>query len=219
MKIDPKMKIILAACAVIVVWYFVSKKYRVRMETSDYKVLSAPKDVLVSVAKKPLEESSDSVMVVIGGMYGSGPRWIINEIPEDIRKDRHIILGEYFYDVEETIRIGMEALEREGVGEGFHISSISGFSAGGSQLMNNYEPHKYPRVFLIDPSSSVAQSRKDFEGEVVFLYGWDTHEDAYGKEYERIIDEVLDAGGVVDEVEMDHYDFPSYTFSKYKNQL
>ncbi len=219
MKLDPQMKIILTGAIVLLVWYFASSKYRVRENTEYNRVVSAPKDVLVSIPKNPDPDMEGSVVVMIGGMYGSGPRWLIHEIPEDILETRNVILGEYFYPVEDTIRIGMEALSKNGVGEGLQISSISGFSAGGSQLMNSYEPNKYPRVFLIDPSASVAQAQKDFEGEVVFLYGWDVHEDAYDDEYKEIIDEVADAGGVVDEQEMNHYKFPRYTFSKYKDQL
>jgi len=107
----------------------------------------------------------------------------------------------------------MDELNRE------RISSISGFSAGGSQLMNSYDPSKFERVFLIDPASTTAQSMKDYEGEVVFLYGWDVHEDVYGKEYSEIIPEVKEGGGIVENIDMNHYKFPKYTFSKYQNQL
>ena len=85
--------------------------------------------------------------------------------------------------------------------------------------MNDYEPHKYEQVFLIDPSASDKQSKKDFEGEVVFLYGWDVHQKAYRDEYERIIPEVKEAGGIVEDIDMNHYEFPRYTFNKFKTKL
>lgn len=219
MKLDDSMMIPLVGGVVLIVWYFVSAKYRPRITTSDYRVISAPRDVLVSIPNTPEEGMEGSVIVIIGGMYGSGPSWIINSIPEEIKKTRNIILGEYWHPIDETITEGMKALAAHGVGEGLSISSISGFSSGGSQLMNAYEPHKFGKVFLIDPSASWIQARKDFEGEVVFLYGWDTHEEAYGNQYKEIIDEVLEAGGIVEEIDMDHYKFPEYTFTKYQNQL
>ena len=219
-RISPEAYLILLAAAALVVWYLGSSKYRMRVDNPDFRVISAPKDVLVSIPAEPSQGDEDNVVVIIGGMYGSGPRWMINQIPDDILKHRYVIMGEYYHPVETTLDIGMQALRDNGGGEGTkHITSISGFSAGGSQLMNSYSPYKYDKVFLIDPSSTQAQSLKDFEGEVVFLYGWDTHERAYGDEYKNIIPEVKEAGGIVENIDMNHYKFPQYTFSKYQNQL
>ena len=219
-RLDTPTLAILLGAGAILLWYFVSAKYRPRVQTDDYRVISAPKDVLVSIPTNPEVGEEDSVVVIIGGMYGSGPRWMIDQVPEDILKTRYVIMGEHYNDVQETLEVGMEALRDNGGGEGpKRVSSISGFSAGGSQLMNDYEPHKYDQVFLIDPSSTYKQSKKDFEGEVVFLYGWDVHEEAYADEYERIIPEVKEAGGIVEDIDMNHYEFPRYTFNKYKKKL
>ena len=219
-KMSPEVYFIVLIAFVVVVLYFERSAIRQHISTRDFDVYSAPKDVLVSIPKNPAPGQENSAIVIIGGMYGSGPRWIIDEIPYDIRQTRNIILGEYFYSVEDTLNMGTQLLKSKGIGlDGLDFTSISGFSAGGSQLMNSYEPHTFPRVFLIDPSATKAQSYKDFEGEVVFLYGWDVHEDVYESEYREIIEEVLDADGIVDEVEIDHYEFPNYTFNKYKKYL
>jgi hypothetical protein len=216
---EPTIAILLGAAAILA-WYFVSSKYRPRVQTDTYRVISAPKDVLVSIPNEPAVGDEDSVVVIIGGMYGSGPRWMIDQVPQEVLDNRYVIMGEYYHSVDETLDIGMQAIRDNGGGEGpKRISSISGFSAGGSQLMNSYSPYKFERVFLIDPASTTAQSMKDYEGEVVFLYGWDVHEDVYGKEYSEIIPEVKEAGGVVENIDMNHYKFPKYTFSKYQNQL
>ena len=59
----------------------------------------------------------------------------------------------------------------------------------------------------------------DFGREVVFLYGDDPMEALYDTWYQRMAETVTNNGGIVENVELDHYDYPSYGFNKYQFQL
>ena len=121
---QPTTAILLGALAILA-WYLMSAKYRERVQTETYRVISAPKDVLVSIPKTPARGDEDSVVVIIGGMYGSGPRWMIDQVPQDVLDNRYVIMGEYYHSVEETLDIGMQALRDNGGGEGLGASPLT----------------------------------------------------------------------------------------------
>ena len=74
---------------------------------------------------------------------------------------------------------------------------------------------------ILDPAVSPVQEHKEFGNEVIFLYGSNLHDkyNTYADEYDTIVKNVIKNGGIVEELNFDHYDFPYYGFNKYKNEL
>ena len=187
----------------------------------NFTVFRGDNDVIISVPDNPEVGREYQYMMVISGMYQSNPKWMLNEIPMWIKNTRNIAISPYYYDVETGISSARKAFDYY-IGKGdMGISSITGFSSGGARVMDYYEPHHFGKVMILDPAISQVHAGKQYEGEVIFLYGSDLHDnyEAYADEYDRITHEVIDEGGIVEELNIGHYQFPKYGFEKFGNIL
>jgi hypothetical protein len=164
----------------------------------------------------PTAQMQDT-MLVIGGMYQSNPTWMFNQIPADLKRSRNIIIGPYTQSVQQTIVTGSDVLNRNLRVP--YFTSMSGFSAGGARLSEYYYPNCAPLVVLMDPALDMMKIQKEWGAEVVILWGSDPMEDLYIEEYNYISDSVTEKGGVVEVLEIGHYEFPEYAFNKYQFSL
>ena len=174
--------------------------------------------VLFSVPNNPEPSVDSQYMLVISGMYKSNPTWMLNEIPRWLRDTRYIAISPYTDSVETALNTANE-MSRRYKGFEMGLSSMTGFSSGGSRLMEYYRPHTVSRTMILDPAISEGQSRKDYEGDVIFLHGSPLHSVHYGGEYDTITQEILTDGGIVEELDMNHYAYPRYAFNKFGNLL
>lgn len=205
---------------IIAVLVYLIYKGRETMTNSDYESMSTDEwrvesngEVIVSV---PNIQTNDS-MVVIGGMYQSNPIWMYDQLPEDVKRTKNIVIGPYTQSVEKTIGDGTRMLN------GFNrmpvYTSLSGFSAGGARVSEYYRPNQFDLVMFIDPALSMENAMKDFGAECILLYGSDPMEDLYTPEYEVMAKRIEENGGVVEEIETGHYTYPQYSFLKYQFSL
>lgn len=188
--------------------------------TEDFSVKTLDNGVLLSVPDNPDLDTSNQVVMIISGMYRANPSWMLNQVPMDIKNSRYVAVSPYQNPVNEAIKImqyGM--IDETGMEAG--ISSISGFSAGGSQLMNYYQQNNFATVLLLDPALSEVQSEVDLGHEVIFLYGSDLHDSytTYADEYDRLHLEAIASGSIVEDINTGHYEFPKYGFEKYRHLL
>lgn len=208
------------ALVVIALLVYLIYRERDRIADNDYESLSTDEwtvegngKVIVSV---PNAQTNDS-MVVIGGMYMSDPMWMYDQIPEDVKRTKNIVIGPYTQSVEQTISEGTRMLN------GFNrmpvYTSLSGFSAGGARVSEYYQPNQFNLVMMIDPALSMQNAMKDFGAECILLYGSDPMEDLYTPEYEVMGTTIKKNGGVVEEIETGHYTYPQYSFLKYQFSL
>lgn len=178
-------------------------------------------DVIISVPDMPELGRESQYMMVISGMYHSSPEWMLNEIPMWIKNTRNIGISPYTQDVE----IGMESVQdtfAKHTGKwDMGVTSLTGFSSGGARVMDYYQPNNFSKVMILDPAISDAQAGKQYEGEVIFLYGSPLHDNynAYADEYNRVSTEIINEGGVVEELNLGHYQYPKYGFEKFGNIL
>lgn len=205
---------------IIAVLVYLIYKGRETIANSDYESMSTDEwrvesngEVIISV---PNIQTNDS-MVVIGGMYQSNPIWMYDQLPEDIKRTKNIVIGPYTQSVERTIGDGTRMLN------GFNrmpvYTSLSGFSAGGARVSEYYRPNQFDLVMFIDPALSMENAMKDFGAECILLYGSDPMEDLYTPEYEVMAKTIEENGGVVEEIETGHYTYPQYSFLKYQFSL
>ena len=218
--IDKRIYLVVALlCIVLIHRYF--NKLDNSLESGAYTTTwLKDQDVLFSVPDNPEKTRSSQLMVIISGQYQSNPAWFFNHIPVRIRNKRYIVIGSWDTPVNHTLKYGREAMEKVGIID-TGISSISGFSAGGSALMDIYKNNHYGRVMILDPAISPTQEHKEYGHEVIFLYGSGLHDryNTYADEYDTVAREIVENGGIVEEKNINHYEFPYYGFNKYENEL
>tara|TARA_R110002012_G_scaffold295976_2_gene492842 strand:+ start:2779 stop:3435 length:657 start_codon:yes stop_codon:yes gene_type:complete len=178
------------------------------------------KDVLFSAPDSPETTKKSQIMVIISGQFRSNPEWFFNHIPLEVKNSRYIVIGAWDIPLYETIKYGQNEMDKLGIIDA-GVSSVTGFSAGGSNILREYEKNTFGRVMILDPAVSPVQEHKEFGNEVIFLYGSNLHDkyNTYADEYDTIVLNVIKNGGIVEELNFDHYDFPYYGFNKYKNEL
>ena len=178
------------------------------------------KDVLFSAPDSPETTKKSQIMVIISGQFRSNPEWFFNHIPLEVKNSRYIVIGAWDIPLYETIKYGQNEMDKLGIIDA-GVSSVTGFSAGGSNILREYEKNTFGRVMILDPAVSPVQEHKEFGNEVIFLYGSNLHDkyNTYADEYDTIVKNVIKNGGIVEELNFDHYDFPYYGFNKYKNEL
>ena len=176
--------------------------------------------ILFSVPNNPEPSRDSQYMLVISGMYKSNPTWMLNEIPRWLRDTRYIAISPYTNTVETALYTANKmSVQHKGYEMG--LTSITGFSSGGSRVMTWYNPplHRTSRMMLLDFAISEGPSRKDYDGSVIFLYGSTLHARPYGDEYARITEDILTDGGIVEKLDISHYAYPRYAFNKFGNLL
>jgi len=170
-------------------------------------------DTIVSIPAALTNETA----IIIGGMYMSDEEWMVNQIPEQIKRERCIILGPYTQSVNVTMSEGVKLLNQANRQPQF--TSLSGFSAGGYRVSEWYNTGQkiFETVFLLDPALDTETIiKKEWGGEVILTFGSNPMEDLYSQEYAYLSNKIVSAGGIVENIEMYHYEYPSYTFQKYQ---
>jgi len=173
-------------------------------------------DTIVSIPQALTGETA----VVIGGMYQSNEEWMFDQIPEQIKRERCIILGPWTQSVNTTMSEGIAVLNRNHRDPKF--TSLSGFSAGGYRVSEYYSTNQklFETVFLIDPALEMETiMQREWGAEVVLAYGSDPMENLYSQEYAYLSERIAGKGGVVENIEMYHYAYPSYLFQTYQFML
>ncbi len=142
------------------------------------------KDVLFSAPDSPETTKKSQIMVIISGQFRSNPEWFFNHIPLEVRNSRYIVIGAWDIPLYETIKYGQNEMDKLGIIDA-GVSSVTGFSAGGSNILSEYEKNTFGRVMILDPAVSPVQEHKEFGNEVIFLYGSNLHDkyNTYADEY------------------------------------
>ena len=205
-----------------IVYLFLTKRVgEGAIEEGDFVVFRGENDVIVSVPNNPELGRENQYMMVISGQYQSTPDWMLNEIPMWIKNSRYIAISPYYNDVQTGMNTALNTFTENTGKVDMGVTSLTGFSSGGARVMEYYEPHHFAKVMILDPAISETMAGGQYEGEVIFLYGSDLHDNtgAYEDEYNRISEEIIYEGGVVEDLNLDHYHFPKYGFEKFGNIL
>lgn len=206
----------------IAVFAYVWIKYSEKKEdtnenlSGDSWTVTRLNDTIVSIPFAMTNETA----VIIGGMYQSDEEWMFNQIPEQIKRERNIIVGPYTQSIDLTIGEGTQLMNQ--VNRAPQFTSLSGFSAGGYRVTEWWKRDQdaFDVVFLIDPALDAKTiASKSFDSRVILLYGSDPMENLYSNEYAYLSNQIAEEGGIVENIEMYHYEYPSYTFQKYQFSL
>tara|TARA_R100001129_G_scaffold48540_2_gene33416 strand:- start:4558 stop:5250 length:693 start_codon:yes stop_codon:yes gene_type:complete len=221
MNLNSSQILLIVVIALIGIHYFFAPTKEGRGEEviidGDYRAVDIPNEGILLL---PTDESKitsyDEAIFIVAGQYRANPVWFANSLPKGLKEKRYIVIVPYYADVDSSLGFGQQALEDE-TGYAKNYSSVIGFSAGGSNLMTWYDGQTatYDRVVLLDPALSESQSLADVGSEFIFLYGSPLHDNFryYGDEYDALSEEVRNSGGLSEEINIDHYDFPEYFFN------
>jgi len=214
------MPALYAALLAVLVYLWLNKSEKAQDTTrnlsGDAWTVTRNGDTIVSIPQALTSETA----VIIGGMYQSDEEWMFDQIPEQIKRERCIILGPWTQSVDATINEGVSILNRNNRDPKF--TSLSGFSAGGYRVTEWYTSGQksFETVFLIDPALEMKTILKNSYGaEVVLAFGSNPMEGLYSDEYTYLSNRITSAGGIVENIEMYHYEYPSYLFQKYQFSL
>lgn len=158
--------------------------------------------------------------VIIGGMYQSDEEWMFEQIPEQIKRERCIVLGPWTQSVDTTIVEGISVLNQNNRNPSW--TSLSGFSAGGYRVSEWYNTGQkwFETVFLIDPALEMETIlKKTWGAEVILAFGSNPMENLYSAEYAYLSNRIETAGGIVINTEMYHYEYPSFLFTQYQYNI
>lgn len=207
---------ILAIFAYLWLKYSEKKEDTTRNLSGDAWTVVRSGSTIVSIPEANTRETA----VIIGGMYMSDEEWMFDQIPEQIKRERCIILGPWTQSVDQTINEGRALLNKANRDPLF--TSLSGFSAGGYRVSEWYKSGQkmFETVMLIDPALEMETiTRRQWGAEVILAFGSNPMEDLYSAEYAYLSDKITTAGGIVENIEMYHYTYPSYLFQNYQFSL
>lgn len=207
---------ILAVFAYLWLKYSEKKEDTTRNLSGDGWTVVRSGSTIVSIPDANTRETA----VIIGGMYISDEEWMFEQIPEMMKRERCIILGPWTRTVNQTIEEGVKVLNQNQRAPLF--TSLSGFSAGGYRVSEWYATGQkmFEKIYLIDPALEMETlMRSKWGAEVVLAYGSNPMENLYSQEYSYLSDEIISAGGFVENIEMYHYEYPSYLFQKFQFSL
>jgi hypothetical protein len=92
------------------------------------------------VINEPANPKDNTYALIFGGMYYAKPKWMLEQIPNNIKNSKNIIIAPYTTSLSSVLDKFKD----------IKISSVSGFSAGGKQAFEAIG--RYSFIGLIDPS-------------------------------------------------------------------
>ena len=153
------------------------------------------------------EQTSNTVLVVFGGLRSATAEWMLEQIPERIKSSRTIIAKEWDTDIQEVIdelnEINPSRLE------------VTGFSAGGRNVFKLTKAKNPDFVGLIDPTVPRDWSLEGFPTNSILFFNNDNWNDFPGikERQEDLAEEMEDKGMKVVPEDYTHMDFPKRFFS------
>jgi hypothetical protein len=218
---DKRIYLVIAILCIVFAYRYLNKTSNGLQSGAYNTTWLKNKDILFSAPDNPETLKSSQIMVIVSGQYKSNPQWFFNHLPIEIRNSRYIVIGSWDTPLFETIKYGSNAMGQISGKIDAGISSITGFSAGGSNVLYEYKENTFGRVMILDPAVSPVQEHKEYGNEVIFLYGSNLHDkyDTYADEYDTIVKNIVKNEGIVEELNINHYEFPYYAFKKYQNEL
>ena len=158
------------------------------------------------------EQTSNTVLVVFGGIGYATPEWMESQIPTSISDSRTIIIKSYNSNVQEVID-ELSNLE-------YNNLDVVGFSAGGRNVFKLVKKIDATLVGLIDPTVPLSWSLEGFPTNSILFFNndnWVKFPDI--KERQRDLENEMKSKGMsVVEEDLIHKDFPNKFFDEYMKQ-
>jgi hypothetical protein len=92
------------------------------------------------IINEPNNLKDDTYALIFGGMYYANPKWMLEQLPDNIKNTKNIIIAPYTTSLRSVLDKFKDV----------KVSSVSGFSAGGKQAFEAIG--RYSFIGLIDPS-------------------------------------------------------------------
>jgi len=164
------------------------------------------KDILIEVLLR--EQTSNTVLVVFGGINYATPEWMESQMPTDMINDNTIIKS-FDTNIDEVIN---ELNELE-----YNNLQVVGFSAGGRNVFKLAKEKNPDFIGLIDPTVPRSWSLKGFPTNSILFFNnnnWNSYPDIKERQLE-LKEEMLNNGMSVIEEELSHKGFPNKFFENY----
>ena len=167
-----------------------------------------------TLIKKILREQTDNtVLVVFGGIDYATPEWMLKQIPETIKDSRTIIVKSHNSDIQEVIDELNEI--------NYNTLEVVGFSAGGKRVFELAKKIEIHLLGLIDPSvpkdwKSGLDKFPPGEDSILFFdnSNWNAWKEIQG--LQKDLKEAMEEKEMkVDEVDLNHDEFPKKFFDDY----
>jgi len=163
------------------------------------------------IKKLLIEETENTVLVVFGGIRSATAAWMLEQIPENIKSSRTIIVKEWNTNTQEVIdelnEINHSRLE------------VIGFSAGGSNVFKLTKAKNPDFVGLIDPAVPRDWSLEGFPTDSILFFNnsnWPGDILKGIRERQLLLAEVMvEKGMTIVETDDTHMAFPKIFFETY----
>ena len=154
------------------------------------------------------EQTSNTVLVVFGGIGYATPEWMESQMPTHMISDNTIIKS-FDTNIDEVID---ELNELE-----YNNLQVIGFSAGGRNVFKLAKTKNLDFIGLIDPTVPRSWSLEGFPTNSILFFNnnnWNSYPDIKERQLE-LKEEMLNNGMSVIEEELSHKDFPNKFFNNY----
>jgi len=141
-------------------------------------------------------------IIIWCGMYYATPQWMEKQFPPHFKTQYELYIVPYGTPLS-NIRSNLDP----------KTTAIVGFSAGGLDVLKNYNPD-YAFVGLIDPSTRSQYNTLKFNSNVHMVYNVSNWGDI-NKNLPTIANIIKKSGGDVEHIDMEHSGIPKYFFVKY----
>jgi len=146
------------------------------------------------IINEPTNPKDKSYALIFGGMYYANPKWMLEQLPENIKNSKNIIIAPYTTSLSSVLDKFKDT----------KISSVSGFSAGGKQAFEAIG--KYSFIGLIDPSvPSFALNITNF-GNSKMIYSTSWRRDSIQKVAKNMGDAAIKVSSGHKEIPKDFFD-------------
>jgi hypothetical protein len=162
-------------------------------------------DCILSTPDKPVDNTA---CVIFGGISYATPKWMLSQVPQELKYRRTILVLPFTSDLNEVKRILGKT----------PIKSVLGFSAGGLKAWP--ASGEYEFVGLIDPSTDKNSIRYHINDKRVYMI---YNSSGWGSQYQKIIDSQKEAARIMKGnatlLNIPHREMPSEFFRRFGNSL
>lgn len=201
---------------IMVAYKKINKKFGKMIE--QYSQINLEQGVIATIPATKLGKYD--VIFIWGGLGYATPEWMMKQVPLELYYANIIIFSPYNIDWSKLNIIYKSFLQTEHLSNSIAKKSLIGFSAGGTDVYENYSK-KLKFVGLIDPSTKSSYANLPFSKNTYMVYNdnnWGGYVNTQ-KALPTIAKSINDKGGFAEKVTLSHKNIPKYFFNKFQKQI
>lgn len=188
-------------------------------KVNDYELSKLSSTVIQTVPKTDFAKYD--LVVVLGGISYATPQFMLDELKSS--KAKGLLYSNIFLFLPYNIAWATAQKYINQIKGKYNVrnTSLIGFSAGGTDVQQNYNP-AYKLVGLIDPSTNANFASRSYGKNVRMIYNdanWTGRYAGIGRSLVKLEGAINNSGGKAKKVVVRHRSMPKYFYETYEEQI